>query len=252
MNDNNNIVGRASQQYDHLEFTLVPPEGNQVKGSVQVYEDDGDTYAYFQKNGYAWTSASYTIDGTKTTFTIETSTSRHDEMPSSRRYSLRLLNILPPQSVKITSPSSSTVSFDRWGGDKTWSYDGDEIAVVIDLGMVDTTKPVVVEIQSSTSTKLDGLRGTIEKALWAKRNLDETRSAPGAHTPDPKGAPLVRLASMSDALAVNNPDTFSDLIDESAQLLSDAIAELVSAVSNDNNDDARMAYSVELLRSATV
>ena len=244
----NDVIGRASRQYDHLEFTMIP--GSETSGSVDVYEDDGTTYAYFQDNGYAWTTASYKKDAAKMTVTISTTKDRHEEMPSSRRYSIRLPNTLPPSSVKITSPSSADVPFSRWGGDMTWSFDGDEIAVVIDLGdSIDTTQSVVVEIDQTSqddASKLDGLRGSIEKALWAKRNLDETRSAPGAHVPDPAGAPLVKLASMSDGLAVNNPKTFSDFIDSYPQLLGDALKELNSA-----SEDQRMKYSIELLRSAS-
>jgi hypothetical protein len=53
---------------------------------------------------------------------------------------------------------------------------------------------------------------------------------------------------MSDGLAVNNPKTFSDLIGSYPQLLSGALKELESGTTQ----DSRMAYSIELLRSASV
>lgn len=255
------LLGRASRQYSTLEFALYP--GNESSGSTSVYEDDGETYAYLQ-GSFAWTNASYTRDVSSdgktivTTVKISSTTSRHPEMPTSRRYVLRLPNTMPPTDV---SDGSGSITFNRWGGERTWSFDGDDVAVVVDLGTLSTTDDVVIKMTAphDASDPLNGIRGMIDRSVWSKRNTDETRSTMGAHTPDSKGAPLVVAASAADALAVSAGEkSLSDFVSTVKSipgLVDSAIDELRSsslAAQTTDDDKARAAYSVELLVSATV
>merc|ERR1712196_606612 len=118
-----------------------------------------------------------------------------------------------------------------------------------------TTETIVVSVLTSTSlAELNGLRGYIEKAVWSKRNTDETRSSMGAHTPDPKGAPLIVAASASDGLAYEagtSVDDFAATVKSVPDLVDAAIQELKGAsTSQDDPAAERIAYSIELLESA--
>jgi len=44
--------------------------------------------------------------------------------------SLRLVNVLPPSGVMA---DGVTVPFSRYGGAQAWTYDGDDVAVVIEV-----------------------------------------------------------------------------------------------------------------------
>ena len=112
-----------------------------------------------------------------------------------------------------------------------------------------------------SASAMNGLKGMIEHANWAKRNLDETRTAPGAHVVDPKGAPTSVAASMGDRLAVladpataNNAeagdDTFASVLSSFAATYQNALDELKgwnNVAEADHKE--RNAYSVELLEA---
>ena len=253
-NDSASLLGRASRQYDSLEFSIYP--GNETSGSTRVYEDDGSTYAYRQ-GSFAWTTLNYTrtisSDTVLTEVTISSTANRHPEMPASRRYRIRLPSSMPPTKV---SDASGEIRFDRWGGDRSWSFDGDRVAVIVDLGTVKTTEKIVVNVeQPNVGGVLDGLRGLIDKAVWSKRNTDETRSTMGAHSPDPNGAPLVVAAATSDALSLaagaSSLSDFTSAVKAVPKLVDSAIDELRGALKGDGSDgDERLLYSIELLESA--
>eukprot|EP00939_MAST-03C_sp_MAST-3C-sp1_P004520 g4520.t1 len=252
------LIGRASEQYASLEFTIYP--GNQSSGSTRVYEDDGETYAYLQgPDGYAWTTLNYTrsVVGEKVLYTVTlvSSASRHSSFPATRRYSIRFPNLMPPSSVTVGGVGQ--LNYTRWGGPKSWSYDGDGVAVVVDLGVLSTTETIAVNVLTTAPLAgLNGLRGYIEKSVWSKRNTDETRSSMGAHTIDPKGAPLIVAASVSDGLAYEagtSVDDFAATVKSVPGLVDAAIHELESAGAfGDDPAAERLAYSIELLKSAGV
>lgn len=55
----------------------------------------------------------------------------YPEFPSSRSITVRIVNSLPPSAV---TANGNAVAYARFGGPQTWTYDGDDMAVVLQVG----------------------------------------------------------------------------------------------------------------------
>jgi hypothetical protein len=173
-------IGVASRQYTTLRFSIHP--GGTGSDTTKVYEDDGKTVAYLDGKSFVWTTASYTrvANGGSNTLTITVnSAGSYPEFPTTRRYQFHLVNSIPPTSV---TSNGANVTYNAFGGDRTWSYDGEDVTTVIDVGVVSTssTLTVVVVSENIVDSAYSGVKGGIQHAILAKRNLDPDWSTPGS------------------------------------------------------------------------
>ena len=200
------VIGLAAQQYTFLGFKIVPGAS---AGSGAVYEDDGVTTAYLTQGAYAWTTASYATAAGATTVTITTNGS-FTQLPASRAYQLRVLNGGTLASVTVNGVA---VPYQRYGAvlssDRVpaasqwyWSFEVNQggMGPVVDIVGASTAAPTVV-VLTWAAPAIDasaGHYGYIQRAVWAKNNLDLDRSTPASNSPGP--AYMSVLASVGEAL----------------------------------------------------
>ena len=216
-------IAVASRPYANLIFTVYPGAD---AGTTQVYEDDGVTTGYLQGH-FIWTNASYT----RTSSTLKMHITRSGTYPgssSTAAYTLRVANAYPPTSVQV---NGQTLKYSRWGGAGTFTYDGNALEAVVECAAVDSNKDVEIVMafpdSDSDGAMLSGLRGVIARATASKRNLDETRETPGAHTPS--DAYVVQLSSLGEALsylAHANMTAFMEQVNNVTNVLRSAIEQL--------------------------
>jgi len=260
--DGSSTIGLAAQAYGELEWSIYP---GATKGSGDVYEDDGESYDYITKGKSATTTLSYQYDehGTLSVQIVPKASGGY-ALPSSRAHTLRIPNKQPPSSV--TFNGSQTLQWSRYGGAgaAAWWYDGAELAVVINLPIVNASAAISVAAHFQATTNLaaisfDGLKGKLNAARRAKATLNLRRMAPGEHSdsPDPKGAPLARTAAASEHLGVlagrpaaqfaasvaNISTSFAEATEE--------IKDLADSFDDDKPDDKlRAQYACDILASA--
>lgn len=263
-----NTIGNAARGYSALGFKIVPTTNSTaVNASVSVYEDDGHSTAYLTANAYAWTTASYSTSqgGMAMKITVSTSLAgpAFPELPATRSlYQFTLMNSAPVASV---TANGVAVPFNRYGrafsqgrapASSSFHYAVDELpwgmGAVIDIVNVDTSQPLVIQIEFAEkvdATTMSGVYGAISHALWAKANTDTDRSTPGSENGNLQPAHMSILSSAGGALeylAGTNTTAFVELVESIPSLLQMAINE-VTPVSS-----PRAPYAVSLLRSAMV
>ena len=202
------VVGLAAQQYSFLGLKLVP---GGASGSVSVYEDDGVTTDYLTENAFAWTTATYTSTPTSITITISTN-GTYPALPTNRAYQIRALNGGTLASVTV---NGAAVPYSRFGAlastnalpsKSAWYWEFAQqqggMGPVVDVAPlpVGPTPVTIVLTWAAPSVDLSaGHYGIIQRAVWAKSNMDLDRSTPDSNSPGP--AYLSQLASTGEALA---------------------------------------------------
>jgi len=237
---NGDMQATARRTYDAMAFAVFP--GAQA-GTGAAYEDDGETTAYLA-GAFAWHTLSYSWSSDGTSLTAKLSSNgTFPGAPASRLITVNVVNA-PPPSADVTyltgTGSSGSLPFGRWGGAGTWSWDGPETALVLQLPSL-----TEAELQSGVSITaafapaaaaarkdLDaGAKGYMANALKAKAALDRTRQTPGAHVVDP--AYVSRLTSQADGLsywAGNDVARWTAVVQNTTGLASATVAELQSLV----------------------
>ena len=200
------VLGLASKQYTYLGFKIAP--GGSGAGSTAVYEDDGVTTAYLTANAYAWTTAAYATVGATTTVTISTN-GTFPELPATRAYQLRLLNVGTLSSVTV---NGVPVPYSRFGSTAArngappasqwyWEFSTQQggMGPVVDVVGAATGGVTTVVLTAAPATaNASGTYGIVQRAVWAKMQTDLDRSTPASNSPGP--AYLSVLASIGERL----------------------------------------------------
>ena len=253
------LLGAATRSFPALEWT-IHPGGSTPSGQGQIYEDDGETLKYLDGKfsdtilQYVWSGASLTIN--------VTTQGSFDELPVSRPHSIVLPLLPPPAAVHVDGTALASARERGAPGAGVWSYDGANLAVIIDAPYTKTAEPLTIQVlmpnqpaPAQASAALSGLPGLILNAQRAKGNLDEARIAPGAQVPDPKfGKPLSRVAQASDSLGLMaldaNPQRFEAKVQEIRAATTAAQTELLARRAKaKGNNAARLQYSLDILMS---
>ena len=236
------VLGLASQQYSFLGFKIVP---GAASGNASVYEDDGVTTAYLTAPGasLAWTTAAYSVAGATLTISISTA-GAFAGLPASRAYQLRLLNLGTLASVSV---NGAPVGYNRFGAVASagrvpaasqwyWELSPQQggMGPVIDIVGASTAAPttVVVTLAAPAIDASSGQYGAIQRAVWAKTNMDLDRSTPASNSPGP--ASLSVLASLGEALthlAGADAPAFAAAFANASALNTAAIAEVSASKS---------------------
>lgn len=221
-------VGLAMKPYDELVWTIYLANGGPRTGSGVVYEDDGSSTAYYDRDSFTTTTAVYNISETISTqhevnernsrrkerelitstdtMTFSVSTDGHCEtLPTFRATTLRIVNSLPPASVLANGLS---IPYSRYGGSGTWSYDSTAASVVIELPISQVAEGLEIIIESKqhgqvhgAALSVDGIGFQMQRAISAKAALDEIRKTPGSQTGEDKvTGELMLAASMGSSL----------------------------------------------------
>jgi hypothetical protein len=244
------MVGLAGRQFAALEWTVYPGAS---AGAFDVYEDDGISYAYLN-GSFAFVKASYIATDSGLRFDVVESGS-FAAKPTSRTHTLKLESTLPPSFV---AADNVRLPWSRWGGAGTWSYDGLSLTTIIN--MPEGATSVELALPTANGTLLSGLKGRLQKAIWAKRNLDEARSTPGENTA-PHGQPPVAgflsvAASTADQLsylAGKGLDQFMGTLTNFTAVYTDALQQLKglqAQAAPGSHAVSRYDYSIRLLESA--
>lgn len=142
---------------------IAPGEG---ESRFSLYEDDGLDPDY--RHNFATTEITSSRHGLSHRIVISAREGNYRNMPSDRRFSLKLLSAVCPKSVKAN------------GEDAEWSFDGKDVAVVVDIPETRCQTAKTVEIEYSEdydSALLDGLKGAAKRSYEAiydlKRNHED-------------------------------------------------------------------------------
>eukprot|EP00300_Choanocystis_sp_HF-7_P003682 c12807_g1_i2.p1 GENE.c12807_g1_i2~~c12807_g1_i2.p1 ORF type:complete len:560 (+),score=122.59 c12807_g1_i2:2-1681(+) len=228
------LLGGAMTQYTTLIFSIFPGVDSH---SGRIYEDDGHTTAYL--NGeFAWTQLNYSRSrqspGGPEVLQIQISTTgTYDALPQSRRVVVKVVNSFIPDLITV-GPRRRPLprsAFETQAGE-SWNYDGNELTLVVDLGVISVAQGATVSISypAPPPHSLSGVRGLIAHAVLAKRNLDEVRATPGSQSVS--GAELERLAMLGDALSHLSSDSsaFENLIANLSNAVNATVSELAALV----------------------
>lgn len=227
----------ARRDYSELGFRIYP---GAEAGSGRCYEDDGNSTAY-TSGDFGWITTSFTWASDLTSFTANIAVSgTYSKQPATRLFTISVVNAPPAfQGVawSIGTAPQPVLGFSRWGGAGSWSWDGQETSLIIELPQVtkqDLAQGVTVTVgyaASAVATDIGylngGLKGMQSNAKLAKAALDRTRVTPGAHTPDP--AYLSRVVSSGDAMAAwagKDPAAWAAMVANVTNLTIAALAEI--------------------------
>jgi alpha-glucosidase (family GH31 glycosyl hydrolase) len=149
---------------------VVFPGGN---GSFEMYEDNGNDKDY--ERNFATTALASVRSGNELTVTIGARKGSYSGMPETRNFTLSVLASAIPETVLVNGRSVS------------YRYDGNELALVIDIPVTDCGREKVIQITypAAAVDLTDGLVGKfrrIRKAVyelkyrWAGAQFDDDMS----------------------------------------------------------------------------
>lgn len=133
---------------------VVVPGGD---GSFEMYEDNGNDKEY--ERNFATTTLVSVRNGNELTVTIGARRGTYSGMPETRNFTLSVLASVIPETVSVNGESTS------------YRYDGNELALVIDIPVTDCGLEKVIQITypASAIDLTDGLTGKfrrIRKAVY--------------------------------------------------------------------------------------
>mmetsp|Transcript_107773 Transcript_107773/g.313697 ORF Transcript_107773/g.313697 Transcript_107773/m.313697 type:complete len:211 (+) Transcript_107773:237-869(+) len=194
-----------------------------------------------------------------------------NQMPASRDYTLRFVNVGPAAKVTLTTAgktmelraarhghahSKATKTSDSGA---TWSYDGPTTTLVVTLPAVVTAEGFTLDVGlacpsagcGAADALLSGLRGAMSYTKKAKATLDEARLCPGES--DTETGATQTLAATGSALsheAIADANAFWTRVAGVPSLLSDAQAELEDMAVDDDASKWRQTRALALLGAA--
>ena len=114
----------------------------------------------YLKDGFAWTTASYSGAGGAVTVTIGTAGS-YPGLPNARTYCVRLLDA-PPPAAGVTV-NGAGLPYARFGGPGSWTFDGTAMAVVACAAGLPVAVSTVFEFSAPAGVpSLEGVRGALQ------------------------------------------------------------------------------------------
>ena len=143
------VLGSAQRDFNSILLT-VHTGGQTGKVVSSLYEDDGFSNE-FESGAFAKQSFTYVSADTKATITIGTSDGTFATKPSTRAYRIRLNGVLVPTTVTVNGVELKRVEFNGYEGrsdgveEAQWAFDGNKLAVVLNIGKLSTDANHIVE-----------------------------------------------------------------------------------------------------------
>ncbi len=175
-----------------ITIIIAPGEG---ESRFSLYEDDGVDPDY--AHNFATTEISSSRHGNIHKIVIGGRKGSYRNMPSDRNFRLKLLSAACPKSVSINGKAVK------------WSFDGMDVAILIDIPQTRCDAEKVVEIEYSESTAvLDGLKGAAKRSYEAIYDLKRNHEDLTYFFPDY----LARIYTIREALYYH-PERMDELVD---------------------------------------
>lgn len=175
-----------------ITIAFAPGEGD---SRFSLYEDDGVDPDY--AHNFATTEITSSRHGNIHKIVIGGRKGSYRNMPSDRNFRLKLLSAACPKSVNINGKSVK------------WSFDGMDIAVLVDVPETccDTEKVVEIEYSENT-TVLDGFKGAAKRSYEAIYDLKRNHEDFTYFFPDY----MARVYTIREALYYH-PERMDELVD---------------------------------------
>lgn len=175
-----------------ITIVIAPGEGD---SRFSLYEDDGLDPDYARN--FATTEITSSRHGNIHKIVIGGRKGSYRNMPSDRSFRLKLLSAACPKSVNIN------------GEAVRWSFDGMDIAVLVDVPQTRCEAEKVVEIEYSENTAvLDGLKGAAKRSYEAIHDLKRNHEDFTYFFPDY----MARVYTIREALYYH-PERMEELVD---------------------------------------
>ena len=175
-----------------ITIVIAPGEGD---SKFSLYEDDGVDPDY--AHNFAKTEITSSRQGNTHKIVIGTRRGSYKDMPSDRNFRIKLLSAACPKSVTVN------------GEDVKWSFDGMNIAVLVDVPVTRCDAEKVVEIEYSESNAvLDGLKGAAKRSYEAIFDLKRNNEDLTYFFPDY----MSRVYTIREALYYH-PEKMDELVD---------------------------------------
>lgn len=146
------------------------------RGEYRLYEDDGISRGY-ESSAFARTTITQELVGAKRTVSIAATQGTFAGMVAQRGYEIRIHDALPGKTVTIDGESLPQAT----DGPRGWSYDANDLSLVVRTGPRDVQKSTTIEITTVEDAKLEatlrkGLRGRV--ALFDELAQDFPQPSP--------------------------------------------------------------------------
>ena len=159
---------------DPLIVNVYPLVGGQSSHYL-LYEDAGNTRDY-QQDQAAWTGFTATEKSGDLTLTVDPVKGSYPNMPSTRRYEIRLPGDWPPQSVSI---NGTALSYTTDLASPGWHFEGNTLTTVISIPArpVAESQTILIRRSANLATRraeLDGFAGAMTRLREAYDTLNQT------------------------------------------------------------------------------
>ncbi|MBQ9310687.1 MAG: DUF5110 domain-containing protein [Bacteroidales bacterium] len=151
------------QEADNELRLLVVPGGEH--GECVLYEDDGQTQAY--TGDYALTTITALHEAEGISVVMSSRKGSYKGMPATRRVKMIFPGAACPSKVVC---GGRELPYDRFGGEGSWTYDGDDMQLIVNLGEVSADLPLKVKVQAASpftggeKGRMKRLRSIMEEA----------------------------------------------------------------------------------------
>lgn len=166
------MMNTSERPVDPLILTIFPADS----GSTRIYEDEGNSLGYM-KGEYSWTTVKYRkLDDLTLKVEIEPVEGQYAGMPQKRAYEIKVIGVLPPESV-VCVPTDSGPLYRIMQGETSsgWHYDGDRATTIISLPEFSVHQKVetIIKFHSPlNSPLLDGIPGKLRRLKKAMEILN--------------------------------------------------------------------------------
>ena len=182
---------------EDIHITVFPG----TEGRFTMYEDAGNDKKYADEFGLTYISNTW--NGNVQTITVSPRTGSYADMPSDRRFLVKVVASKAPASVKVC------------GEDTDFRYLDEDLAFVVEIPVTDCSSEKVVEITYASADPFitDGIIG---KSHRLARTVEALKYRYGCDPIDE----LAKLGTLNEAISYN-PNKSGDLIEEFKTLYRD-------------------------------
>ncbi|MBQ6352025.1 MAG: DUF5110 domain-containing protein, partial [Lentisphaeria bacterium] len=163
--------------YSHLVVNVYPGDS----GSYDLYEDDGMTADYLERN-HAYIRMSHGKKDGVRTVTVKKLRGDFAGFLAEREVEFRLHGVVPPKSVKVggrTVASCRRFEFAD-GNAPAWRYDGNAVALIVRVPAADIVKGVTLKVAYPAADEfapVENLRGNLNRLARAARVANALQTA---------------------------------------------------------------------------
>ena len=149
------------KSYSHLVVNVYPG----ASGSYDMYEDDGLTPDYLEKN-HAYIRMSHAKAGKTRTVTVKKLSGDFKGFLAKREVEFRLHCVVPPESVKIDGKAIPFCRRFEFAEGAAWCYDGEKVVLKVRIPNADVEKGVTLKVAYPVADEfapVENLRGNLNR-----------------------------------------------------------------------------------------